>query len=533
MSKKEEEKAVKIGLLEESEGEGLGTELEMSVLGLDSERGSDESLVREDSSEEEGKGEEQEEGKNEKGKGKKEGDDGEFPWGPLLITYLIMASDAITMTIIQPLAPDQCREIFGMENASGTCTGSLVGAFTFGCCVSGLLLGHFADLWGRKKMMGLGLMTGWLCTWAYGVCTNFWLGVFIRFLAGATNANLVLTRAVVADLTKGKHRIVAFGYLWSVFSIARTISGSLGGILSVESIQPFTLDGNRFFFPCLIGGSFNLLTLFLCWFCMPETNKFIQVEDTEDQDEESLAPSSSSSSPSHSPLQKFFDGVKLIREDPLQLLLLVVYSLTSFSNGAIFAIFLFSLTEPAEDGGLGLSTLGAGLMISWSAFVGITYQFTSFKKVSSILSNYDMFRLALFSFLICCIAYPFSTLPNYINPPSIILGSILAAFFSIFQSLGMMNALSVVTSMQSNITPPQIQGLALGASQTLSSLCRAFAPLLVGMLFDALSTIRLGTYAMWGVGVCYFVCYLLIRRMTEEDKWRAQESRFTEEEEEA
>ena len=52
----------------------------------------------------------------------------------------------------------------------------------------------FLDLWGRKQIMSLGLLSGWLCSWVYGFSSSFYLALFVRFIAGLTNANLVLTR---------------------------------------------------------------------------------------------------------------------------------------------------------------------------------------------------------------------------------------------------------------------------------------------------------------------------------------------------
>ena len=155
-----------MGVLESDEEEGLA--VEMSVLG----GGEEPEEVKEDSEDEAALLVKEEEEKKE-GDEKEEGEEDEFPWFPLMITYLIMASDAITMTIIQPLAPDQvrlffssllfssllsfsnplnrqCREIFGMASSAGTCTGALVGAFTLGCCFSGLALGHLAGK-GRER----------------------------------------------------------------------------------------------------------------------------------------------------------------------------------------------------------------------------------------------------------------------------------------------------------------------------------------------------------------------------------------------
>ena len=48
----------------------------------------------------------------------------------------------------------------------------------------------------------------------------------------------------------------------------------------------------------------------------------------------------------------------------------------------------------------------------------------------------------------------------------------------------------------------------------------------MGAIFDALGGVRLASATFWLCGCVYFSCLLMIRRMTEEDKWRTQESRF-------
>ena len=35
----------------------------------------------------------------------------ELPWVPLLLTYMVLASDAVALTIIAPLAPDQVLKL--------------------------------------------------------------------------------------------------------------------------------------------------------------------------------------------------------------------------------------------------------------------------------------------------------------------------------------------------------------------------------------------------------------------------------------
>ena len=170
-----------------------------------------------------------------------------------------------------------------------------------------------------------------------------------------------------------------------------------------------------------------------------------------------------------------------------------------------------------------------GLMISWYSLVGFCYQVFLFKRFSTQFSNFNIFRLSMCVFMFGCAIQPLASLPYYVygeTATSRILTIVTTGFVLVPISIGMMNGLSVLGTMQSNISRPDMQGLAMGVQQSFSSFVRAAGPLLAGILFDALSKESLGFLSFWVVGVVYFTCLALIMIMDEEDKWRSQESRW-------
>ena len=127
----------------------------------------------------------------------------------------------------------------------------MVGIFIFGTALSAVPLGHLADIVGRKRIMMLGLFTGSLSAISYGLTSSFWVAMFLRFGGGVTNANVVMTSAACADLTKGKQRVLAFAYLWGVFSISSALSGAFAGFFLIRRDNRSLLRGIGSFFLCL------------------------------------------------------------------------------------------------------------------------------------------------------------------------------------------------------------------------------------------------------------------------------------------
>jgi len=460
-----------------------------------------------------------------------------LPWFYLLVIYGVLASDAMTFLIIQPLGPDQCVERFGMVDNPGLCSGILVGIFIFGTALSAVPLGHVADLVGRKGVMMLGLLTGGLSAIFYGLTSSFWVAALLRFFGGVTNANVVMCSAACADLTKGKQRVLAFAYLWGVFSISSALSGSFAGIFIDPKRQPFTYDDNRFFFPLFVVGCCNMFTLVLVFFFLPETNQFAAKgkEDKRDeglQFEEEYAPDCNSTTPTKKTgiIEKIQMVFEVFADDKLQQLICCCYCLNSFGNSAVLTVVVLFFREDIDDRGLGMEDFGYGIMLGIFSVTGIIFQIGCFKRVATTLgTNHTIYTVALILYILGCFLTPLSVFPFTFGVTDVTkLASETLALLALAPiSIASMMALSILSTMQSNITHPTRQGFSLGVLQSLSCFSRAIGPVALGALFDALgAAFQLGSAAFIICGFVYLACLLLIQRMTEEDKWRSEESRF-------
>lgn len=196
-----------------------------------------------------------------------------FSFASLVLIYGIVVADAIALNIVNPFISEMCEERFGVSpEAVGLASGSLVGLFSLAVFLSSFGIGHLSDLYGRKKFMLLGLATGCVCTLIFGVARSFALALLMRFIGGFTNANLALTKTVIADVPSSEmsneQRSLAFAYLGGCFQLSRAIASALAG--ATYGINVGSYD-NPYFLPCLIAAVLNFAVLAFSAHVLPET----------------------------------------------------------------------------------------------------------------------------------------------------------------------------------------------------------------------------------------------------------------------
>ena len=89
-----------------------------------------------------------------------------------------------SLTPFSPPSPPLPSPPLSLSLSLGLCSGILVGAFIFGVALAAIPLGHVADLYGRKGVMMLGLLTAAISAISYGLANNFWVAFFLRFFGG-------------------------------------------------------------------------------------------------------------------------------------------------------------------------------------------------------------------------------------------------------------------------------------------------------------------------------------------------------------
>lgn len=147
---------------------------------------------------------------------------------PLLAIFLIVAVDVLGLTIMIPLLP------FYAENmgASATQVGWLIGIYAACQLFSGPLLGRLSDHTGRKPLLLVsqaGTFTGFLIT---AFAPSLWVLFLARAIDGCTAGNLSLAQAYISDVTKPEERAKSFGIIGIAFGLGFLVGPAISGLLA-------------------------------------------------------------------------------------------------------------------------------------------------------------------------------------------------------------------------------------------------------------------------------------------------------------
>jgi multidrug resistance protein len=130
------------------------------------------------------------------------------------------------------------------------------------------ILGELSDIFGRKKLLMLGVATLAVGQLFFGfaiVIASIPLLFFSRIIAGLAGANFSIAQASIADVTEPHDRAKNFGLIGAAFGLGFVLGPLLGGWivhLSGLASAPFWL-----------AGALGIVNVLVIYFMLPETKK--------------------------------------------------------------------------------------------------------------------------------------------------------------------------------------------------------------------------------------------------------------------
>jgi MFS transporter, DHA1 family, tetracycline resistance protein len=387
---------------------------------------------------------------------------------PILFATLVL--DMVGIGMIIPILPiiftDPTSPSFLLTGFSTTAQYAMAGLLTalFGIMqfVAAPILGELSDVYGRKKLLtlGVGVLALSQLLFGFGIETGSLLILFVsRIIAGIAGGNLAIAQASIADITPPELRARNFGLIGAAFGIGFIIGPVLGGFLA----SAFNDAAAPFWFAAALG-IVNLLfiTLFL-----PETHLNRKAVGT-----------------FH--LWKGVNNIKTAWNDkdarPVYMAnFLYIAGFTFFTSFiGILLVARFGLSESA-----------IGTFFGVVGFWIIITQVFILRIVSKKYTERQILRVTLIMFAIVLSLYPFV--------PSIIWIYSLIPLLAIPNGLTMAN----MTALVSRGVSGSKQGAALGINSSLMALAQGTIPLIAGISsgflgiaapFLAGSTLALGSW---------------------------------------
>jgi MFS transporter, DHA1 family, tetracycline resistance protein len=145
--------------------------------------------------------------------------------GPIFLTVFV---DVLALTLVLPLLPYYATT-FG---ASEVQIGALLASFSVCQLISSPLLGRLSDRFGRKPVLLVsqaGTMVGLLLL---GGATNLWWLFAGRILDGFTAGNLTIAQAAITDATEPKNRTKAYAFFGIAFGVGFLVGPAFSGWLA-------------------------------------------------------------------------------------------------------------------------------------------------------------------------------------------------------------------------------------------------------------------------------------------------------------
>ncbi len=135
--------------------------------------------------------------------------------------------DMLGLIIIFPLLPFYATRL----GASAAVVGALVAAFSIAQLLSAPVWGWISDRYGRRPAILVGLIVSAFAYVIFAFAGTLVMLFISRVVQGLGGGTIGVVQAYVADITEGKDRAKALGWLSAVTSLGAVVGPALGSIL--------------------------------------------------------------------------------------------------------------------------------------------------------------------------------------------------------------------------------------------------------------------------------------------------------------
>ncbi|CAB1117720.1 unnamed protein product [Ectocarpus sp. CCAP 1310/34] len=203
-----------------------------------------------------------------------------FPWLPMLALAIGLVSHSYSLSSLFPYVGYMVQHlgVTDDKDEAGYYAGYLASAFMVGRFATSYFWGRFADRYGRLPVVYIGLSSIGVLSLAFGLSTAFWWALTCRFLLGAMNGLIAISKCMISEICGKQHEKVGMGYVTGCWSFGLVIGPAFGGLLA----QPATHYPNVFsesglygrypyLLPNVVGASIAFSGLPMVFFFLKET----------------------------------------------------------------------------------------------------------------------------------------------------------------------------------------------------------------------------------------------------------------------
>ena len=335
--------------------------------------------------------------------------------------------------IIIPIIPAYLKEI----GQGGTAAGLIIAIFAFAQFLMSPIGGKWADKYGRRPLINIGLLTLAISMFVFYAADSIWLLYISRVIGGIGCAFLIpAIYAYVADITTMDQRAKGNSFISAAMSLGIVIGPGIGGALAEYGLKT----------PLLVSAIIGLLAFVVSHFTLAES----QVEKQEMVD-----------MPNSSMVKDIVLSVKKPFFIPLVITLIMSFGLMAYETVVgLFVSDEFAAT-PQE----------IAFMITATGLVGVIMQLFVVDRIVARAGELNVLKVFL---IVTAIGF---------------LLSIVATSFGMFFGISLLIFLAtsilrpVLTTLISKLAGNE-QGFAMGMNNAYMSIGNIAGPLMAGALYD-------------------------------------------------
>ncbi|MED5257654.1 MAG: MFS transporter [Candidatus Thermoplasmatota archaeon] len=393
---------------------------------------------------------------------------------PLLILFLVVLIDMIGFTLVIPFLTYFVQDLAEADGFIDMATrdwwvGIVLASYTLGQFLFTPLLGALSDRVGRRPILMFGLVCNTIFLIAFGLASALWMAIAVRFLAGAGNGNIAVTRAYIGDISTREQLPGRMGMIGASFGLGFMIGPFVGGVLTDPANAfggPFDTEwwaAHPYFLPCLTAALLSAISFILAIRMLPES---LPPEKRGGQSDEGKG------------LKQVLRNLLSVRDlSPNVRRLVLVNAIFLLAFTMMHATFILFTAMSIEDGGLGYDERMNGYIFAYVGLMGVIVQGGLIRPLTK---RFDVRHLMIVGIILTSIGLGW--IP-YLEPTPLAIGLLAMTFIAAGNGLFQPSQSTMIT------TEARAMGLDLGrvmgAQEGFGALSRIIGPVLAAFIWSA------------------------------------------------
>ncbi len=355
----------------------------------------------------------------------------------LIPIFIVVFVDLLGFSIILPLLPFYALQF----NISSEMIGMIAAVYSVCQFAASPILGAMSDRYGRRPVLiysQMGSMVGFLLL---AVAGNVWILVLSRFIDGISGGNITIASAYVSDVTEPKDRSSAMAMIGVAFGLGFLFGPLIGGELSAA----FGISAPAYA-AAMLSCTSMLLTVF--YLKEPLVHRAAAIRKRG--------------------LAYYTEAIAYFKTKNLKTMLIIFFF---FALPFSLYVSMFSLYAHIQ---LSFTQRDVGRFLAYVGFLGIVWQGGVIRPLVKKVGELSLLRYGLAAMSVG------------------LLGLVLAdnwqqlALVALVFSFGTGVSRVVISSLVSQLAPPDKKGGVIGVSGSIESFTRIIGPILGGWILGTL-----------------------------------------------